>query len=888
MIAAWKRSGTPPAAWIVEFLLEDRRFRESWHTLKDVAPQMMPAFGPPSQWPVPALLTSVELAAWLDVTPDELDARADVWGREAKTPGGPMRNYAYAWRGKRSGAARLIEAPKPRLRAMQRKVLHGVLDAIPPHDAAHGFRRGRSVATFTASHVGREIVVRLDLRDFFASIHRARIQAIFATAGYPRRTAELLAAICWNTTPDDVWLDYPGTLPEDLGRFPAARQYRRPHLPQGAPTSPALANLCAYRLDCRLAGLARSADAVYTRYADDLLFSGDAPFARVARRFALHVAAVAREEGFSVHPRKTRLMRQGVRQFAAGVVLNERPNVPRAEYELLKAILHRAARDGPATPAGDTARPTACAWPVISPGSPPSTPNAAAACEKRSSEMGQCKSLAPLSNRERSEQRPACAVTLMPPGSPRRRLTFSLESGATQIPRSACRRLRRRQADRRNIRESGSTRLNVKLPQDKPGGISMHPHALLRTPHLHWRLRTKSRVTAGRLAMAEATHPDWIIETSDATFEQDVIERSKQTPVVLDFWATWCQPCLMLKPVLEQLANEYQGRFVLAKAEQESNMQTLRSFNVEAFPTVFGVVGGEPVDYFVGLMRPEQLRGWIDRLLQVGEATHTQQLEETDPPAAEAEYRKMLEASPDDDGLQIGLARVLLAQGKSEECRQILQRLEERGFLAPGSVLIQAGRHHGAVYGQRRSERAPVAGGPRQRLDHGRVQHAARQHSAAEARERSEKVDGRTTEIQRLIGRSLRAVADLTALGERLITVDCDVLEADGGTRTASITGGFIALVDALHGLRTELPDPSRYPLRDSVAAVSAGIVDGDAAGSRLRQDVAAEVDMNVVMTGGGRFVEIQGTGEEATFDELAKSGRQLRCSSARRWLEIA
>lgn len=147
------------------------------------------------------------------------------------------------------------------------------------------------------------------------------------------------------------------------------------------------------------------------------------------------------------------------------------------------------------------------------------------------------------------------------------------------------------------------------------------------------------------------------------------------------------------------------------------------------------------------------------------------------------------------------------------------------------------------------------------------------------ARERSGRVDGRTAEIQRLIGRSLRAVADLTALGERLITVDCDVLEADGGTRTASVTGGFIALVDALHGLRDELPDPSRYPLRDNVAAVSAGIVDG-----RLlldldyRQDVAAEVDMNVVMTGGGRFVEIQGTGEEATFDD-AQLDALLKCA---------
>lgn len=132
-----------------------------------------------------------------------------------------------------------------------------------------------------------------------------------------------------------------------------------------------------------------------------------------------------------------------------------------------------------------------------------------------------------------------------------------------------------------------------------------------------------------------------------------------------------------------------------------------------------------------------------------------------------------------------------------------------------------------------------------------------------------EKVDGRTTEIQRLIGRSLRAVADLEALGERMITIDCDVLEADGGTRTASITGGFIALVDALHAVRKELPDPARYPLRDSVAAISVGLVDNQPTlDLDYEQDFAATVDMNVVMTGQGRFIEVQGTGEEATFDQ--------------------
>jgi ribonuclease PH len=153
--------------------------------------------------------------------------------------------------------------------------------------------------------------------------------------------------------------------------------------------------------------------------------------------------------------------------------------------------------------------------------------------------------------------------------------------------------------------------------------------------------------------------------------------------------------------------------------------------------------------------------------------------------------------------------------------------------------------------------------------------------SPRKQRERGGKVDGRTTEIQRLIGRSLRAVVNLDYLGERTLTVDCDVLEADGGTRTASITGAFVAMVDALHAIRKELPDPAKYPLTDSVAAISVGIVGGKAyLDLDYALDVAAEVDMNLVLTGSGRFVEIQGTGEEATFgdDDLAtllKLGKQ-------------
>jgi ribonuclease PH len=136
------------------------------------------------------------------------------------------------------------------------------------------------------------------------------------------------------------------------------------------------------------------------------------------------------------------------------------------------------------------------------------------------------------------------------------------------------------------------------------------------------------------------------------------------------------------------------------------------------------------------------------------------------------------------------------------------------------------------------------------------------------ARERGGKVDGRTTEIQRLIGRSFRAIADLNKLGERSLTIDCDVLQADGGTRTASITGGMIALIDAVNTVFRGVPR-EQYPLSNPVAAISVGIVGGH---PKLDLDYAkdsrADVDMNVVMTGAGRFVEIQGTGEESTFDD--------------------
>jgi ribonuclease PH len=146
-------------------------------------------------------------------------------------------------------------------------------------------------------------------------------------------------------------------------------------------------------------------------------------------------------------------------------------------------------------------------------------------------------------------------------------------------------------------------------------------------------------------------------------------------------------------------------------------------------------------------------------------------------------------------------------------------------------------------------------------------------------RDRGGKVDGRSVEIQRLIGRSLRAVVNLDKLGERTLWLDCDVIEADGGTRTASINGAFIALVDALVSIKADLPPLSEI-INDSVAAISVGLLnDEELLDLEYVEDKDAEVDLNLVMTGAGQFVEVQGTGEEATFnrnqlDRLLKLGK--------------
>lgn len=224
---------------------------------------------------------------------------------------------------KRGGGVRRLCAPKPRLKAVQRRILREILDKVPMHPAATGFRRGRDVVANAAPHVGKSVVLCYDLRDFFPSIRRRRVAAFFQWLGYHPKVARILSFLC------TAKVDWTGFV-----------------LPQGAPTSPALANAICYRMDCRLAGLARRFGAAYTRYADDMTFSGDETFKRGLSRFIPRAEKIIHSEGFHLHHGKRRFMRRGDRQRVTGLVVNQKLSVPRDEYDRLKAILHNAAKSG--------------------------------------------------------------------------------------------------------------------------------------------------------------------------------------------------------------------------------------------------------------------------------------------------------------------------------------------------------------------------------------------------------------------------------------------------------------------------------------------------------------------------------------------------------------
>jgi RNA-directed DNA polymerase len=237
---------------------------------------------------------------------------------------------------KKGGGERTLSAPHRTLASAQRWVLDHVLARLPTDPSAHGFAPGRSTLTNAAPHVGRAVVVNLDLADFFPSIGFPRVYSVFQRAGYSPAVATILALLCTECPRRRV--EYDGVV------YHVAVGPRG--LPQGACTSPALSNQVVRRLDRRLGGLAAKLGLTYTRYADDLTFSGGDDFKPRVGYLMARVRHLAEEEGFPLNEKKSRVQRRNAAQRVTGLVVNDRPGVGRAVVRRLRAILHRARVEG--------------------------------------------------------------------------------------------------------------------------------------------------------------------------------------------------------------------------------------------------------------------------------------------------------------------------------------------------------------------------------------------------------------------------------------------------------------------------------------------------------------------------------------------------------------
>lgn len=246
---------------------------------------------------------------------------------------------------KRSGGRRLISAPKPDLKRVQRWIARNITEHLPVHGAAHGFMAGRSTVTNAAVHSGARVIIKFDLKDFYPSVTFPRVKGLFRKAGYTEQVAIVLALLCTEAPREEIVVRGK--------KYHVAVGERA--LPQGAPTSPSITNALSLRLDCRLAGLARKFGLRYTRYADDLTFSWhDNEFAPVGK-LKDAVERIVRDEGFEIHAKKTRVMRSGRRQKVTGLVVNQTgpqgnaavARVPRTVVRKLRAAIHNREQGKP-------------------------------------------------------------------------------------------------------------------------------------------------------------------------------------------------------------------------------------------------------------------------------------------------------------------------------------------------------------------------------------------------------------------------------------------------------------------------------------------------------------------------------------------------------------
>ncbi len=250
---------------------------------------------------------------------------------------------------KKSGGVRSIAAPRPQIAACCRWIDREILRLIPPHDAAHGFVLGRSTTTAAQPHVGQDVIVNMDLSDFFPTITFPRVRGWFASLGYSRQTATVLALLCTESPRTPIDMDTSDVNASSIDTVNHSRLWLATgprQLPQGACTSPAISNLVCRSMDRRLTGLCEKLGWTYTRYADDLSFSTSGKDDSQIGYLMHRVGGIVRDERFAINDSKTRVQRRSGRQTVTGLVVNDRIGVPRETVRRLRSILHHAKTEG--------------------------------------------------------------------------------------------------------------------------------------------------------------------------------------------------------------------------------------------------------------------------------------------------------------------------------------------------------------------------------------------------------------------------------------------------------------------------------------------------------------------------------------------------------------
>ena len=279
---------------------------------------------------LPVCGTPYEIAAAMEISVGQL--RFLAFSRKTST----ISHYIRFKIPKKTGGERLISAPMPRLKQAQHWILSQILEKLELHDAAHGFRLCRSIVSNAQPHVGRDVIINFDLKDFFPSISYKRVKGLFQSFGYSESAATIFGLLCTEPDIEEVELD---------GKTYFVALTDR-HLPQGSPASPAVTNLLCRRLDRRLTQMAEQLGFVYTRYADDLTFSASGDSLRHICNILRRTESIVAHEGFAINEQKTRILRKNRQQEVTGVVVNSHPNISKRELKRFRATLYQIEKDG--------------------------------------------------------------------------------------------------------------------------------------------------------------------------------------------------------------------------------------------------------------------------------------------------------------------------------------------------------------------------------------------------------------------------------------------------------------------------------------------------------------------------------------------------------------